>query len=255
MSHSCDYNPRLSFRDDTSRVVERMQDVTVAGSYVWDRQCKSRAVDGHANNGSGVASPAPSNVSSAVDDLAPFATLLTDEDRERKAEASPPGTFHVIVNPDSFQHLAEYTLDDNGQRSPIGGGLRRSSLAVSLASSLGREPSFEAIAVPGDPNIVILPRFEDLSRRPTRELRSPISPTSAAISLRPGVKQEGSDESLPARNANLTSLRHFRDHVWKILVPLEHGLDSSIGLLDEAAAAFPPVRNLSISRGHPADII
>jgi len=38
LGHTCDYNPRLSFRDDTSRVVERMQDVTTAGSFIWDRK-------------------------------------------------------------------------------------------------------------------------------------------------------------------------------------------------------------------------
>lgn len=38
LGHACDYNPRLSFRDDTARVVERMQDVTTAGSAVWDRR-------------------------------------------------------------------------------------------------------------------------------------------------------------------------------------------------------------------------
>ena len=31
-----DYNPRLSFRDDTPRVVERMREVSTAGSTVWD---------------------------------------------------------------------------------------------------------------------------------------------------------------------------------------------------------------------------
>lgn len=36
LGHVCDYNPRLSFRDDTPRVVERMQDVTGPGSFVWD---------------------------------------------------------------------------------------------------------------------------------------------------------------------------------------------------------------------------
>lgn len=38
LGHNCDYNPRLSFRDDTLRVKERMAEVTVVGSAVWDRQ-------------------------------------------------------------------------------------------------------------------------------------------------------------------------------------------------------------------------
>jgi hypothetical protein len=32
-----DYNPRLAFKDDTSRIVERMQEVSKTGSIVWDR--------------------------------------------------------------------------------------------------------------------------------------------------------------------------------------------------------------------------
>ena len=38
LGHDCDYNPRLSFRDDTPRVVERMQEVSIVGSSIWDGQ-------------------------------------------------------------------------------------------------------------------------------------------------------------------------------------------------------------------------
>jgi hypothetical protein len=38
LGHNCDYNPRLSFRDDTPRVVERMQDVTTIEQSIWDSQ-------------------------------------------------------------------------------------------------------------------------------------------------------------------------------------------------------------------------
>lgn len=41
---------------------------------------------------------------------------------------------------------------------------------------------------------------------------------------------------------DLTTLRRFREVVWKQLIPPEHGPDSSIILLDEAAAQFQPVR-------------
>lgn len=36
LGHSCDYSPRLAFRDDTPRVRERMQDVTVISNTIWD---------------------------------------------------------------------------------------------------------------------------------------------------------------------------------------------------------------------------
>lgn len=163
---------------------------------------------------------------------------MTDEDRERKAEASIPGTFNVIVNPESFQHLAEYTVDDVDNKRNGASNLRRASIAASLASSFGRESIVEAIPIPGDPNTVILPRFEDLSRRSTREFKSPTSPT---VGARPTIKREESDTLLAIRSPEITTLRHFRDVVWKQLVPPEHGPDSSIVLLDEAAAQFPPV--------------
>lgn len=164
---------------------------------------------------------------------------MTDEDRERKAEASLPGTFNVIVNPESFQHLAEYSPDDSDSRRNGILPLRRPSIAASLASSFGRDSMLEAIPVPGDPNIVILPRFEDLSRRSTRELKSPTSPT--VTSTRPQIKREESDSTFTIRGPEITTLRRFRDVVWKQLIPPEHGPDSSIVLLDEAAAQFPPV--------------
>lgn len=39
LGHLCDYSPRLSFRDDTPRVVERMQEVSIVGNSIWDCQC------------------------------------------------------------------------------------------------------------------------------------------------------------------------------------------------------------------------
>ena len=133
--------------------------------------------------------------------------------------------------------MTEYSLEDYDTKTTSVSNFRRGSIAASLASSLGRESTFEGVALPGDPNIVILPRFEDLSRRTTKELKSPTSP----IARPPFIKKENSDDVLPSRNSDLSTLRHFRDVVWKQLVPPEHGPDSSITLLDEAAAHFPPV--------------
>lgn len=36
LGHGCDYSPRLTFRDDTARVVERMTEVSTTGNAVWD---------------------------------------------------------------------------------------------------------------------------------------------------------------------------------------------------------------------------
>ena len=37
LGHPCDYNPRLSFKDDTPRVIEKMAGVVGSGWPVWDR--------------------------------------------------------------------------------------------------------------------------------------------------------------------------------------------------------------------------
>jgi len=186
----------------------------------------------------GIASPTPSSAGSVTDDLGPFATLLTDEDRERKAEASTPGTFNVVVNTESFQNLTDYPANDAESRRSSIPTLRRASIAASFASSFGRESMMEAVALPDDPNTVILPRFEDLSRRSTKELKSPSSPTG---STRPIIKLEDSEPLSFLSTPEITTLKHFREVVWKQLVPPEHGSDSSIVLLDRAAAQFPPV--------------
>lgn len=54
--------------------------------------------------------------------LPAFATLTNDEDRERKAESTLPGTYSVVVTPKSFADLPEYAISGEsstarGQRS------------------------------------------------------------------------------------------------------------------------------------------
>ncbi len=41
LGHPCDYNPRLSFKDDTPRVLEKMSRATKSGGPVWDRMSPS----------------------------------------------------------------------------------------------------------------------------------------------------------------------------------------------------------------------
>lgn len=237
LGHTCDYSPRLSFRDDTTRVVERMEGVTAAGSGVWDRQYSIFARRRHSVDVIlAVGSPTPSSAGSVVvDDLPAFATLTTDEERERKAEASSPGTYQVVVNPNSFQHLPEYSEDVEIKRERLS-PLRRSSIATSLASSLGRDSTLEVITVPGDPNTIVLPRFEDISRKTTRELKSPVSP----VIQQPFIKLE-EPEIKPVPNRDSEILNHFRDVVWRQLVPNESEHHTSVVLLDEIAVDFPPV--------------
>lgn len=197
--------------------------------------------------------------SAIVDDLPPFATLTTDEDRERKAERNSPGTYNVVVNPDSFQHMPEYS-DDPDIKSLRLSPLRRGSLAASLASSLGKDSPIDAVSLSGDPNIVVLTRFEDTARRATaqwRDQKSPISPlpTSSKIKIK---EEEELADSPSTRRTTITAPQHegqdskymvqFRNVVWKQLVQAEPGdfgvsasASSSADIVEEVAANFPPV--------------
>lgn len=177
-----------------------------------------------------------STCSGVIDDLPPFAQLANDEDREKKAERSSPGTYHVVVNPDSFQHLPEYS-DDEATRRDMLSPFRRGSIAASLASSFGKDS--EGLSVPGDPNIVVLPRFEDVARR--KDPKSPSSPGLRRIKTeeeeRPPEVQEENEEEY---------IRQFRDVVWRQLVPVEldqlDGMErSSAAIVETEAQFFPPV--------------
>ncbi|KAJ5142045.1 hypothetical protein N7526_003040 [Penicillium atrosanguineum] len=203
LGHICDYRPRLAFRDDTPRIMGRMADVKTQGNIVWD-----------------LSSPTPSEEKSdyfsSRDALPAFSLLTSDEERERKAEASSPGTYHVVVIPDSFSALPEY-VDDMSERS-------RSEASSSVVNSpISR---FKAESEVGtDPNVVILKTFEDVTRRSSSNGRTP------------------RDTALFA---------HFRHVVWKQLFPHDRGQDDSFGLessgmtlsadfLEREAAHFPPL--------------
>lgn len=173
--------------------------------------------------------------------MPPFASLINDEDREKKAERSNPGTYHVVVNPDSFQHMPEYSDDDIVKRERLS-PLRRGSIAPSLASSYGKESSVESRSVPGDPNVIVLPRFEDVARRQTGK------ETSSSTLRRVKTEEEDNPPSPePEQEPNEEKYIHqFRDVVWRQLVPAEidqlDGMErSSSTIVETEAQYFPPV--------------
>lgn len=120
LGHVCDYSARLTFREDTSRVTERMAaDVILSGSPVWDRKCNRRNSDAATDLRLAQSqSASETSPGSTADNLGPFATLTSDEERELKAEHASPGTYNVVVNPDSFQHLPEYNDDSDAKVQP-----------------------------------------------------------------------------------------------------------------------------------------
>ncbi|KAI9872569.1 MAG: hypothetical protein M1823_008139, partial [Watsoniomyces obsoletus] len=75
------------------------------------------------------------------------------------------------------------------------------------------------MSVPGDPNVVVLPRFEDVARRQNgKDCKSPTSPNPRRI------KTEDETKYSPEREQEANEekyMRQFRDVVWRQLVPAE----------------------------------
>ncbi|KAJ8069658.1 hypothetical protein OCU04_000090 [Sclerotinia nivalis] len=95
LNYFCDWQLRITFENETSKILGRMTEVSSEGSLVWNPPYESLA-------------SAQSNQGTGVDTLPPFAELLTDKQREQKASYHQPGTFNVIANPETFQRLPEY---------------------------------------------------------------------------------------------------------------------------------------------------
>ncbi|KAI9759436.1 MAG: hypothetical protein M4579_002350 [Chaenotheca gracillima] len=163
-----------------------MQEVLRVGSLVWDP---------HSRPGS------ESHLSQPEDSLPPFPTLMTDEDRERKAESYDPGTYHVIVNPESFAGLPEYSEDDPASEFGSGDTEVSHSFHESASSS---SPSVE---LTGDSNVVILRKFEDPSRRPSAYVqtrsasRSPVPVQSSRANVSPLRSRSTLEEVFTGINA------------------------------------------------------
>jgi hypothetical protein len=188
--------------------------------------------------------------------MPPFFTLTSDEEREKKAENSHPGTYHVIATPDSFTGLPEYSDELSLDSSIKSLKSRRGSATSSLLSRESSETN--------DPNVVILDRFEDnIQRYTTPQWRKPrLSPASSMVTSPPpaasplqfpfegyyalshvlGVERGSQDERL---------LTHFRDVVWKQLIqgqytqelfsPLSSPMIPGAEMFEEIASTFPPV--------------
>lgn len=163
--------------------------------------------------------------------------LTTDEDRERKARLSAPGTFNVVLNPTSFYRSPECAerLDDGRASSTR---LQCKIAIVSADGGVGSHTVVDSSSAAGDIDLVILPRFEDFKRQPTTGHQSP---TSSPPLNRSAPRRK---ESLPVpviQSPEVAALRRFQDVVSKQLIPSDCGCELSIIVLDEAAKRFPPV--------------
>ncbi|KAL4881505.1 hypothetical protein BJY04DRAFT_189130 [Aspergillus karnatakaensis] len=232
LGHVCDYQPRLCFRDDTRRVMERMPDVKTKGNSVWDSAKMT------------FRSKLPTTAEAIPNDILPdFSKLTSDEDREKKAQSSVPGTYHVIVVPESFSRLPEYTEDayDAVSSNPY-------------SSPLSEYSSYELtddVTMLDDPNVVILNRFKDSRKQvhPSRHsyIQSPSSDigsqdASAAImyASMEDTSEDQISESVDFDTYNATMLDHFQNVVWMQMIPGGHRyLDASA--YEHEVPNFPPI--------------
>ncbi|KAF4553915.1 Hypothetical protein D9617_5g067900 [Elsinoe fawcettii] len=155
LNKNCDWEQRWKFDDSTRSTQEKFSNVNTSGNAVWDPAAPRSA------------GPPDSPSISRRDSLPSFADLTTDEDRERKAEGRAPGTYNVIVNPNSFSKMPEYASSaDQSRRTSI------QSVQSSFSSQIS---DAGRLVLPNDPNTVVLTRFEDAAA----SLPSFLSGTSA----------------------------------------------------------------------------
>ncbi|KAK3116576.1 hypothetical protein LTR53_002944 [Teratosphaeriaceae sp. CCFEE 6253] len=232
----------MQFSDATSTTQGRYTNVSTVGSTVWDPH-------------------APKTPSTEVpsakrwDDLPAFASLTSDEERERKAEIHRPGTFSVVTTPGSFSSLPEYasSIPPSGRRPSV----QSSQGSVgSPASCSGRSKA------PSDPYVVVLDRFEEASTPtstsypisvPPRGPSMPDAMRNLTITAAPPVPRatfmpdpytriQSSDDHLTA---------HFRRSILRRLTqpvleePMQHGLvpRSTRDVFELEATRFRPLHH------------
>ncbi|KAI5206427.1 hypothetical protein E4T39_02453 [Aureobasidium subglaciale] len=161
--------------------------------------------------------------------LPPFTELSNEDERERKALTQPPGTFNVILTPDSFCQLPEY------------GGLIRRYRSGSGSSKYGFSE---------DPNLIVLSEFEDTPYFMALPERKP-----SIIGLN---YQRFDTPSIPRDFTNYGStdvdevMMHYKNFISKRMMPLGSRFKlSDCGHEDvivQESRSFPPLARLAYSR-------
>ena len=141
--------------------------------------------------------------------LPPFSGLTNDEDREKKAEFRRPGTFLLVVNPDSFAEFEEYKNSHNSRKNtpnpPVFTPGSFHSDQFNIDPTLYNDPFANENEIPDDPDIVILKVFEDDSRR----LMSPGNPLQQQNSLQRHAS------STPSLSITSSSTSHQRSDYFR----------------------------------------
>ncbi|EER42675.1 conserved hypothetical protein [Histoplasma capsulatum H143] len=210
------------------------------------------------------------NSSIGGDTLPPFACLTSDLEREMKAEAYSPGTYHVIVNPESFSSLPEYsdTTDNTSMSSSPGSGKDDTTNAGNRKRGRKHNRDNSSLTETGDPNVVILSKFEDsipisspghwrtnMRQSPSR---SSTSGSKSSAELVDEVPVQDPVESFDQSYIDTTEqyvedtrlLLHFRRVVWSHLVQTASRCESPVydvcnapgsDIFEQEAATFRPL--------------
>lgn len=143
------------------------------------------------------------------DMLPDFYLLTSDEDRERKAQGSVPGTYHVMAIPQSFAGFPEYT-----EEVP---GCMPSNLYLGPLSESSHDP-LDNIVISGDPNVAILNQSRDSWKQIYTHRRSAQAPESdsGSASLSAGMfytagLEDQISESWDSETYDPEILDHFRN--------------------------------------------
>lgn len=87
------------------------------------------------------------------DNLPAFATLTNDNDRQRKAKSAIPGTYSVVVTPESFINLPEYASSGSDSPAP--------RLVADHGQLSQRSSNIRPRTSNIDDNTVVLDQFEE----------------------------------------------------------------------------------------------
>ena len=187
--------------------------------------------------------------------MPPFSELRTDEDRERKAETHDPGTFHVVVNPESFSTLPEYREESASGEGTAGPSEAPETRHYRVPATFPEHSPTALRETSEDPHVVILRHFEEPLRRfASQPFSKPsVSPASPSISPSTGSPNLASlsVSQDPPRGRQWLGHEHrarqdarLRDYYKEFLSPhiiwnLEVGRDDD--MFESEAARFPPL--------------
>lgn len=186
--------------------------------------------------------------------------LTNDEDRERKAEHKRPGTYHVVINPDSFSSLEEYRDNHNDEppcRKPSRSTRAHRRNSFYASDSETRQDVYE------DPDTLILGNFEEIVRKlPTlgllttqfedsrsSSLASHSPATSYVLSAHPSdpsmgldtVWEVGEDQNIASFYGTFVRSQLHQVHRDSLGTFAQTGIQTIPDVLDEQATRFTPV--------------